>query len=63
MASAKVTLRAVHDTDLIKVLGRLGVYDAVVSGKYKCFVCGKTITFGKPRRDFRKQGWGDSFSM
>ena len=44
MAFAKVTLKAVHDTDLIRVLKKLGIYDDVVSGKFRCFICGKPIT-------------------
>ena len=39
----KVTLTAVHDTDLKRVLIRLGLYKGILEGKYKCFVCGKVI--------------------
>ena len=41
---AKVTIRAIHDTDLVKVLKKLGLYEGVVEGRYKCFECGVRIT-------------------
>ena len=41
---AKVTIRAIHDTDLVSVLEKLGLYKDVVEGKYRCFVCGEKIT-------------------
>ena len=44
MAIAKVTIRAIHDTDLVKVLKKLGLYEGVVEGRYRCFVCGRRIT-------------------
>ena len=44
MAIARVTIRAIHDTDLVKVLKKLGLYDGVVEGRYRCFVCGRRIT-------------------
>lgn len=42
---AKVTVKAIHDTDLVKVLKRLRLYEGVVEGRYRCFVCGRRITF------------------
>lgn len=44
MALTRVTLRAIHDTDLVKVLRKLNMYEDIVKGKYRCFVCGKEIT-------------------
>ena len=44
MTMARVALRAIHDTDLVKVLKRLGLYEGVVEGRYRCFVCGRRIT-------------------
>ena len=44
LAIARVTIRAIHDTDLVKVLKKLGLYEGVVEGRYKCFVCGRKIT-------------------
>jgi len=44
LAIAKVTIRAIHDTDLVKVLKKLGLYEGVVEGRYRCFVCGRRIT-------------------
>ncbi|MCU7787505.1 hypothetical protein ODS41_06195 [Pyrobaculum sp. 3827-6] len=39
-----VVVKAVHDTDLVDVLKRLGLYEGVVGGRYRCFVCGRPIT-------------------
>ncbi|RLG83078.1 MAG: hypothetical protein DRO40_05880 [Thermoprotei archaeon] len=41
---SKVTIKAIHDTDLVKILKRLGLYEGVVEGNCKCFVCGRRIT-------------------
>ena len=40
----KIVLKAVHDTDLERVLRKIGVYSDVVEGRCRCFVCGKTIS-------------------
>jgi len=42
--SVKVKLTAIHDTDLEKALIKLEVYENVLQGKYRCYVCGKVIT-------------------
>jgi len=39
----RVTITAVHDTDLKKVLIKLGLYKRILKGEYKCFICGKPI--------------------
>jgi len=44
LARVRVTIGAIHDTDLIGVLRKLGLYEGVVEGRYKCFVCGRRIT-------------------
>jgi len=44
LATAKVTIKAIHDTDLVKILKKLGLYEGVVEGRYRCFVCGNKIT-------------------
>jgi len=44
LSIARVIIRAIHDTDLVKVLTRLGLYEGVVEGRYRCFVCGERIT-------------------
>jgi len=40
----RVTITAVHDTDLRKVLIKLGLYKRILKGEYKCFICGKPIS-------------------
>jgi len=42
--AVRITIGAVHDTDLVGVLRKLGLHEGVVEGKYKCFVCGRKIT-------------------
>jgi len=39
----KVMLTAVHDADLKRGLVRLGLYEGIVKGEHKCFICGKKI--------------------
>lgn len=41
--TTKVTLTAVHDTDLLKVLKKLNIYDSIVRGELQCSICGKKI--------------------
>ena len=44
MSRAKVTLRAVHDVDLEKVLRKLGIYESIIRGERKCSICGRPTT-------------------
>jgi len=39
----RVTITAIHDSDLLKVLKRLGLYEGVAEGRFRCFVCGRRI--------------------
>ena len=40
---AKVTLKAVHDTDLIKVLKKLHIYELIIQSRCRCSICGRAI--------------------
>jgi len=40
----RVTITAIHDSDLLKVLKRLGLYEGVAEGRFRCFVCGRRIS-------------------
>lgn len=40
----RIVLKAVHDVDLVRVLKRLGIYNGIIEGKHRCFVCGRKIT-------------------
>ena len=40
----KTSLKAVYEDDLIGYLKSIGVYDAVMNGKYLCRFCGNKIT-------------------
>jgi len=39
----RVMITAIHDSDLLKVLKRLGLYEGVAEGRFRCFVCGRRI--------------------
>ena len=39
----RVTIRAIHDADLVNVLRRLGLYEDVVEGRRRCFACGREV--------------------
>jgi len=41
----RVTITAIHDSDLFKVLKKLGLYEGVAEGRFRCFVCGRRIDF------------------
>jgi len=41
----KIAIRAIHDSDLLRVLKRLGLYEGIAEGRYRCFVCGRRIDF------------------
>jgi len=45
MRRNRVMITAIHDSDLLKVLKRLGLYEGVVEGRFRCFVCGRRIDF------------------
>ena len=56
MIQAKVTLQAVHDNDLVKILKRLNMYECVVEGKCRCFACNREITLDNLGGLFKKNG-------
>jgi hypothetical protein len=39
-----IILNAVHDSDLIKYLTALGLYEEIIKGNIKCRFCNKVIT-------------------
>lgn len=43
MNQKKITINAVHESDLESFMKKFGLYDDYKSGKLKC-ICGKTIT-------------------
>ncbi len=39
-----ITVPAISDEELPRVLRKLGLYDNVVSGKATCYICGETLS-------------------
>jgi len=39
----KVTIKAVHDSDLLRILKKLDLYEDIAEGRFRCFVCGRQI--------------------
>jgi len=37
-------VKAIHDSDLEKVLKKLGIYEKLVNGKYRCHICGVALS-------------------
>ena len=44
MAKVVGIVKAIHDSDLEKVLRRLGLYEKLVRGELKCAICGRPLT-------------------
>ncbi len=44
MAKAASIVKAIHDSDLEKVLKKLGLYERLVRGELKCAICGRPLT-------------------
>jgi len=37
-------IKAIHDTDLERVLKKLGLYEKLVKGKLRCAICGRSLS-------------------
>mgnify|MGYP001770631222 CR=1 FL=1 len=55
MAGVNV-IRAIHDSDLERVLRRLGLYERVARGEFKCAVCGEAVTLENLGGVYRENG-------
>jgi len=44
VARATGIVKAIHDSDLERVLRRLGLYEKLVRGELKCAICGRPLT-------------------
>jgi len=40
----EAVVKAVHDTDLEKVLRKLGLYEKLLNGELRCAICGSPLT-------------------
>ncbi len=44
MASTVSVVKAIHDSDLERVLRKLGLYEKLVRGELRCAICGRVLT-------------------
>lgn len=44
MSRVTNVIKAIHDVDLVRVLRRLGLYDALTRGELVCSICGRKLT-------------------
>jgi len=56
-----VKIRAVHDSDLLMVLRRLGLYEDIAKGRFRCFVCGRQINLENLGGMFKSRDGGIHF--
>jgi len=52
----EITLYAVDDRSLIGVLERLGIYQDVVAGRTRCYLCGGAVTMQNLGGLFKHEG-------
>ena len=51
-----VGVKAVHDSDLERILKNLGIFDAIVAARVACAVCGRQVTLNNLGTVFPKEG-------
>ena len=56
MAKAASIVKAIHDSDLEKVLKKLGLYERLVRGELKCAICGRPLTLENLGGLYRENG-------
>ncbi len=56
MAKATNIVKAIHDSDLEKVLKKLGLYERLIRGELKCAICGRPLTLENLGGLYRENG-------
>lgn len=57
MARATSTIiKAIHDSDLEKVLRKLGLYEGLTRGELRCAICNRTLTLENLGGLYRENG-------
>ncbi len=56
MARAVSIVKAIHDSDLERVLRKLGLYEKLVRGEFRCAVCGRPLTLENLGGLYRENG-------
>lgn len=49
-------IKAIHDSDLERILKKLGLYEKLVKGELRCAVCGRSLTFENLGGLYRENG-------
>lgn len=49
-------IKAIHDSDLERVLKKLGLYEKLIKGELRCAVCGRSLTFENLGGLYRENG-------
>ncbi len=56
MVEAVSVVKTVHDTDLERVLKKLGLYEKLVRGELRCSICGRPLTLENMGGIYRENG-------
>ncbi len=56
MVKAVSIVKAIHDTDLERVLKKLGLYEKLVAGELRCSICGRLLTLENLGGIYRENG-------
>jgi len=49
-------VKAIHDSDLERVLERLGLYERLIRGELRCAICGRPLTLENLGGLYRENG-------
>ncbi len=56
MAGTVNVVKAIHDSDLERVLKRLGLYEKLLRGELRCAICGRPLTLENLGGLYREDG-------
>ena len=52
----EITLYAVDDRNLVDILKKTGIYQDVVAGRSRCYICGRSVTMQNLGGIFKHEG-------
>ena len=56
MTKTVSVVKAIHDSDLERVLERLGFYERLIRGELRCAICGRPLTLENLGGLYRENG-------
>ncbi|MEB3786540.1 MAG: hypothetical protein GSR75_00330 [Desulfurococcales archaeon] len=56
MTKTVSVVKAIHDSDLERVLERLGLYERLIRGELRCAICGRPLTLENLGGLYRENG-------